>query len=250
MKRGQTTIFIILAIVIVIGIIAVYYLQQPKTDKFFGMPENKIKVDNAKNLIQVCFEDSISNGLETIGFQGGYYEKPNLAYENKTILPGFLPYYYHQGQILHPSKSVVESELGKAVDAELENCKNIDQTNLDVTLSFKTPKTKASIKENEILFNINYPVIINLEEKSTTIFKHHQITRNSALNNILELANFMTESRAENPRFDCISCIAEKAESSNLYVDVYNFDSTTTIVGIYENYTLDEQALVFLNKFE
>ena len=59
----------------------------------------------------------------------------------------------------------------------------------------------------------------------------------------------MTESRKESPELDCISCLAEITEEKNLYIEIYNFDETTTLVGIYENYTLDQQTLMFLNKF-
>lgn len=71
-KLSQTTIFIILAILIAGTISGVVYFQQTKNQKFFELSENKAKLDNAKNLVGVCIEDSISNSLDAVGFQGGY----------------------------------------------------------------------------------------------------------------------------------------------------------------------------------
>ncbi len=245
-KNSQTTIFIILAILIAGTISGVVYFQQTKNQEFFELSENKAKLDNAKNLVGVCIEDSISRSLDTVGFQGGYYEKPKYNYQDEA-LNNFLTYYYYQGKILNPSKITIEKELEKAVNIELIKCKNIDTTGFK--LEFKSPKTKVSIKEKELLFNINYPITINVDEKSTTILRDYQIKRISGLNDILETANFMTESRKESPELDCISCLAEITDEKNIYIEIYNFDETTTLTGIYENYTLDQQTLMFLNKF-
>ncbi|MEK6872410.1 MAG: hypothetical protein AABW90_00170 [Nanoarchaeota archaeon] len=245
-KLSQTTIFIILAILIAGTISGVVYFQQTKNQKFFELSENKAKLDNAKNLVGVCIEDSISNSLDAVGFQGGYYEKPKYHYQDETF-DNFLTYYYYQGQILNPSKIIVEKELEKAVNAELDNCKNIEGK--DFKLEFRNPRTKVFIKEKELLFDIYFPVTIDIDGKSTALFRDYQINRISGLNDILETANFMTESRKESPELDCISCLAEITEEKNLYIEIYNFDETTTLVGIYENYTLDQQTLMFLNKF-
>lgn len=247
LKKAQVTTFIILAILIVGSISTVIYLQNTKTQEFFESSENKAKLDNAKNLVNTCIENSVSDSLQIIGFQGGYYEKPKYYYENNGLTDAFFTYYYYQGQILNPSKTIVEKELEKAVNSELEKCKNIEETGFE--LEFKNPKAKVSIYEKEILFDINYPISIIIDGKSTNIFKTHKINKVSGLNDILETANFMTESRKENPESDCISCLAEITEDKNLYIEVYNFDEDTTIVGIYENYTLEQQTFIFLNKF-
>ena len=247
-KNSQTTIFIILAVLILGAIAGTSYLQQSKKTEFLSLKENKDKIDRARNLALVCIENSVSTSLDKIGFQGGYFEKPKYYYKDE-FTENFLTYYYHQGEISYPSKAVVEKELSKAINEELGLCNELKSEEDNFELKFGKPRTITKINEKDISFDIIYPVIISINGESTTIFRDHKINRISALNNILETASFMTESRKESPETDCISCLAKMTEEKNLYMEVYNFDEDTTIVGIYENYTQDQQSLIFLNKF-
>ena len=95
----------------------------------------------------------------------------------------FIPYYYYEGQILNPSKIIVEKELEKAVNAELDNCKNIEGK--DFKLEFRNPRTKVFIKEKELLFDIYFPVTIDIDGKSTALFRDYQINRISGSKEIL-----------------------------------------------------------------
>ena len=78
---------------------------------------------------------------------------------------------------------------------------------------------------------------------------NEKISKDSALDDMINLALFMSQSRLENPGMDCISCLAEQAEQTNLYIDVYNFNEDSVIVGIYENFTESKQTLIYLNKY-
>ncbi len=239
-KRSQTTVIIILSILIFGSVLLLFYFN--KSDSRDLLPENKARVDNAKAIVSFCIENAISDSLERVGFQGGYYEKPEYYYDLGDY---FLTYYYYHGKILSPSINKIEGELEKSVSEELLDCRELET---DFELDFGKPKTRAFIRYNEIEFNIDYPVIINLDDDSTTIFKRHYITRESALRDMTDMAVFMTESRKDS-EFDCISCLSKMAEEKNLYLDIYNFNDDT-IVKIYENYTIDEQSLMFLNKFD
>jgi len=249
MKRGQTTIFIILAIVVAIITIVLFSQNQIS----FINPEIKVQVDNVKNQINNCFDDSILKSLEIIGLHGGYYEKPSTkVYEGNRTLSDlnheFITYYYYEGQIIPPSTIIVEAELSKALNDNLQVCFSLIET--DLSFDYDNLKVKTELKEKEILFDIGLKVTVSSDEHTANFNIKEKINKKSALGDILNLAIFMTESRTDNPEEDCISCLAKIAEDKNLYVDIYNFDESTTLVGIYENYTLDEQQLIFLNKFK
>ena len=49
-----------------------------KIEEFFPIPENKVKVKNARAVVLARIEDSISASFKKIGVQGGYYNKPNI----------------------------------------------------------------------------------------------------------------------------------------------------------------------------
>jgi len=261
MKRGslkaQTTIFIILAIVIITIIgSTTYTINKSKKinldEEYFSNIQIKSSFNNLKTEILNCLDESTEISLKIIKLQGGYYDKPEYAFE--TELPPeenqkFIPYYYHETLILNPTKSEVEKELSKAVIKELTNClEKIETQNFN--LDYKTLKTDTKILNKEVKFTvISY---IQIEKENHIInfeLIDHPVLIESKLNDILDLASYMTESRKDDPLNDCISCIAKLAEEKDLYVYIENFEELTTVVAIYDLKTEDE-LFVYLNKFK
>jgi len=73
---------------------------------------------------------------------------------------------------------------------------------------------------------------------------------NSSLNEIIEVADFITESHTSNPDLMCINCITELAKERKLYVDFIAFEEDTTLVMILENRTMEQPYVFeFLNKY-
>ncbi|MFH1358957.1 MAG: hypothetical protein ABIH37_03660 [archaeon] len=248
MKKGQTTIFIIIAIVIIVIAVFFVVLQQSKTNKFFSASENQVLINNLKTQVNYCIETSIMTSLEKIGDQGGYFEKPDYAYQNESISVSFLTYYYFEDKILNPSKQQIETELEKAFDSELKRCTDLVSIE-GLNLKFRLLNPNVLINKNQVLFNPSLEVNIKSQRYAMNLNFNQEITKDSSLSDMIDLALFISQYRKENPGFDCISCLAELSEEKNLYTEVYNFDESSVLVTIYENYTLNEQYLVFLNKY-
>lgn len=250
-KRGQTTVFIILAIVIV-GVIAggTYIYTQNREEasrQYFSQASIKPTFDSIINGVQTCEEQTANDALETIGVQGGYYNKPNEVFDLGDV---FVPYYYKEGQLLAPDKVVIEKELSAYVDAKLTNCLN-EINYPDFKISYNIPRTITNIKEKEVTFNTNLPIIIGREKYRLTVqLKDYPVAINSELNAIIDLANYITDFHEEDPSLYCITCINELAETSNLYVDVLESGDNEVIVIISENHTSPEPySFEFMNKY-
>ncbi|MFH1358817.1 MAG: hypothetical protein ABIH37_02945 [archaeon] len=256
MKRGQTTIFIILSIVIIAVVVVLIFVinnKEKTVDDYFLSSEVKAMMDSLIVEVQGCAEETSINALDTIGFQGGYYNKPEKAFEvsdpDELEILDFIPYYYYEGQILVPTRNNVENELSKAIDSELRDC--LDNIDSELDFSYGNSKSLVEIKDKEVIITIKQDIKIQREEHTTTYrLEDNPIVLESGLKDILELADYMTESRKEEPNKDCVSCIADVAEEKNLYIEVTNFDEVTTLVTIYEEYTEQQQLLMFLNKFK
>lgn len=118
-KRGQVTIFIIIAI-LVIAVVALF-LTIPKLSKGIGIQ----KTENPEQFIQTCLEDSIKDNVNTISLQGGTFEPENYYLYNNEKLD-YLVYtneYYTLGSVQVPFvEQHVENEIKKSIEGDVDSC--------------------------------------------------------------------------------------------------------------------------------
>ncbi len=252
MKRGQITVFIILGILI-LGIIvgAGYFVNLRAKEKsdldFFSQTEIKLQTDNIQSNIFECTNQITLAALDTIGLQGGYYIKPENTFEFGT---NFLPYYYNQGILTMPSNQEINNQLSEFVNKNLNLC--LDDLNFpNFELIYKTPKTKTLIKEQEVLFEIDLPISIKNQDKILKLeLEDYPVSQPSALNNILEVASFITNSHQTDSKTYCITCVAELAKQKQVYIQTTNLNDNSVLVIIGENKTSENPYLFnFLNKY-
>jgi hypothetical protein len=252
MKRGQVTIFIIIAIFIVVAVISLIFLVKTKSSseldkEFFSQANIKPSLQNIQSFILDCLDETSKDALDVIGVQGGYYTKPEKAYDLQWV---FIPYYYHRGEFLMPSKQKIESELNNYIDDQLGDCIANGDFN-DFRLDYSSSRTRSMIKPGEVLFEIDMPVQINKEDNVVTLeLGDYPVSRNSSLYEILEVAEYITNSHKRDPELYCISCVGEMAEERDLFVDIMRFTEDSMMTVISENHTSSEKySFVFLNKY-
>ena len=132
-KKGQVTIFIIIAILIVGSVIAYFMLRDDVGVE--GVPSNLAPIYEA---FLSCLEDETLVGIDLLGTQGGYIELPGfepgsdyMPFSNHLDFVGNqIPYWYYvSGNNVQkeqvPSKSGMESSLGDFVAERISGC-NLD----------------------------------------------------------------------------------------------------------------------------
>jgi len=118
-KHGQVTIFIIIAIVIlVIGVLIFLFYPQIKTGLGF---EEK----NPSAFIQTCIEEEIENSVNELSLQGGSLAPEHyILYDNAKV--EYLCYtgeYYKTCVMQQPMlKEHIESEIENEIKTEVKNC--------------------------------------------------------------------------------------------------------------------------------
>ncbi|MBI2043425.1 hypothetical protein HYT25_03485 [Candidatus Pacearchaeota archaeon] len=136
-NRGQLTIFVIAAIVIV-GIIGMIYFFFPSVLVNLGVVSG-----NPSAFMQDCIEEEIQNNVETISLQGGSLEPENfILYKDQKI--EYLCYngnYYLPCVMQQPLlKQHIESEIERGIknqeDVCFENLKDsFERRGFDISLS-------------------------------------------------------------------------------------------------------------------
>ena len=251
-KRSQTTIFIILAIVIVAVVVGVFLISRVSVRTDLDDTFSKLGITSQASAVQSsifeCIEQTSQDALTFIGIQGGYYNNPNRYFDLSWAI---IPYYYDKGDFLMPGNEVIQNELGLYVDDNLDFC--LDELPYDdFTIKYRSSKTGVLIGNKDVSFTVDSRITFEKSGLSSEFeIGKYPVEIESALSDILEVADYITESHREDPDFICISCVADMAEIRNLYVDMIDFgDEQTTLVVISENYTsADPYIFEFLNRY-
>jgi hypothetical protein len=173
-KRGQVTIFIIIAIIIIVlGVLI--YLFYPQIQSWIS-PESK----NPGAFLQNCLEDEIENTIELISLRGGSMN-PEHFVMNDNEPAEYLCYtnaYYETCVVQQPMlKTHIESEIKTEIAEEVDICL------ADLQNSFEDEGYDVSIQEGDVIVEL-------LPERIVTTLTHK-----------------LTLTRADSERYDSFNII-------------------------------------------
>jgi len=250
-RNAQTTIFIIIAIILITVIIGIIYLNQTKNQKDLEKIFSRLKINKQASAVESsiieCSNEISKQALETIGVQGGYYNKPSKSFDLGWT---FIPYYYYEGEYLMPKTEIIEKELSDFIEANLETCiKTIETESFEI--KHKDSITETEITKNQVTFKIN-PVFTLTKDDRSSEFKmgEHPVIIESKLSDFLEVAYYITESHKQDPENICLTCLSDFALEKELEIEALDFaDETNVLFVISTNKTSDPNMFEFLNKY-
>jgi len=210
-KKGQVTIFIIIAIIIV-GAVAAFFALRDSLNTG-GIPAS---IEPIHTNIISCLEDTSEEGLVYLSLHGGYYEVPketSILYFTEDI-----PYYYLNSKKYVPSIETVEEELEKYVSENLDKCLDLDifrEQGFNITE--RIPSISTAINEENIIIKMVYPLLIE-KGRTKTQLKDFKIELDSNLKILLDASKEVVNSYSEKPSFICLTCL-ENISNRN-YVEI------------------------------
>lgn len=195
-RKGQVTIFIILAVVIVAAIIAYFLLRSTGTSSLSK------EMQPVYNYYQSCLERHTEQGISLLGEQAGYIYVEELDFVSGSSYKPFssqldffgqpVPYwmYVSGNNILakqKPTLASMEKELETYLEDNLDNCDFEDYYSQGYDISFSEGKVNVQIKEDRVEVSIDSPFEIDLEEQTATV-NEHDLSVNSKLGKFYSLA--------------------------------------------------------------
>lgn len=187
-KRGQVTIFIIIAIII-IGVVVGFLLLRGK----FGIVKIPASIQPVYNSFLACLEDKTKVGIDILESQAGYIELPKFEPGNRympfssqlNFLGNPIPYWYYvSGNNIQkeqvPSQSDMEKSLGKFINEKIRECNYDNYYNEGFEIIQEEPKASVSIKNNNVAIRLSMNLKITKGE-DTALIGTHQITVKSNL---------------------------------------------------------------------
>ncbi|MEM2933172.1 MAG: hypothetical protein QW622_03140 [Candidatus Pacearchaeota archaeon] len=240
-KKGQVTLFIIIAILIVAAGIAGYFVYQN-----YQKAQEQIKMQTflpVKQVIDDCFNISSNDALFISGLQGGYTEPKQFLETNLSKIA----YWYYEGRNIQPSIEDVENEISSYINIALPLCFSLNAPKT-FELDYDKARTTTTIKENEILFAVDFPVIAKQQELSIK-FNKFDTKIDSNFSKIYQIASEIVENEVSNPDYVPIS----NYTLSNFDILIMPYDTKTLIYAIVDNSSLiyeQPYILMFANKFK
>jgi hypothetical protein len=184
--KAQVTIFVIVAILIVAGIVSFFFLR----DKIViqQIPEEFQPIEQA---FLACIQETTQVGVNTLSQQGGYIDLPNFE-PGSTYMPSSnmldyagmgIPYWYYISgnnivKTQFPTKQNMQNSLSTFLDKNLK-CDFSQFTQQGFEISLGEIKSEMGIANNQVNAEVISSLIIKKEEKSIEIKSHKTNIRTS-----------------------------------------------------------------------
>ncbi|MBI4210876.1 MAG: hypothetical protein HY544_05215 [Candidatus Diapherotrites archaeon] len=163
MKKGQVTVFLIAAVIILlIGVAFLLYLNKP-----FRFAGSASAQDAINRFVLQCIENTAAKGVRELGLQGGYYRLPSGHFEKGDY---GIPYYFDRGADFSPSIGTLESEFSDYMDDRLPGCADFSEFGKQgVLVSAGNPSTSTGIQANRIVLSIAYPLTARVGDETVSL---------------------------------------------------------------------------------
>jgi len=238
-KGGQLTIFVIVAVVIVIGIASFYLVK----DTFLNKPIEGSEV--VKGSLVDCLEFSTHNALYIVAYQGGYNTAPR---KNFSFSPTFFPYYYYEGANLMPSLDLLEEEMGRHVVENLGSCLN-DINGAGFDLNYAVSSVDVEVTREGVEFVVDMPVVLSKGEETMIVdMKKFPVFHETKLLDIFEISKYFIEDQMEDPELYCISCINRMAVDAGINFYLFPILDDVVMVMAFEDKE-NPVTFNFVNKY-
>ena len=214
--KGQVTIFIIVA-VLIIAIVILFFSFRGKIQK-----ENP-ETAQIQNFVQECLDETSEFAVFDIAEKGGYEDPSKIS---STVVFN-TPYYLKDNKILMPSREKIQEEISKYVVKQMDFC--IDEFALFPGYNIAEGKiiAESKIEPERVLVDINYPLTIiksdsrfKLEDFNSEIPARFGIVYDAITEFIIQSKNYQGV---------CISCLVNISSENNLRSSFSDYDNKTTI---------------------
>lgn len=203
-NRGQLTIFIIIAIIIV-GTIVVFFVFRDSLI-FTQIPA---EIEPVYTTFLSCLEEDALVGINVLESQAGYIEIPDFEPGSRYMpfssqldfLGNPIPYWYYvSGNNIQkeqiPSKNNMEEQLGDFIEEKISNCRFDEYYEQGFEITFEESEIDVIINDNVVKLNMDMDLSIVKGEESVLIGKH-KISVNSKLGTLYDSAKKIYEIEQE-----------------------------------------------------
>jgi hypothetical protein len=201
-KKAQVTIFVILALIIIVGIILLFLFKSP-------IESTVIDEKNPQSFIDSCVREATEEAIDILSEQGGdiiplgstMYESRNISYlcYNANY---YIPCVNQKPMLIDH----IESEIDDYIKPKVEDCFNLlkselEQENYEIEIGSMDLTTE--LKRGQVLVNINRDFKISKGD-DVRKFTSFKIKLTHPIYNLAEIALEIAKQEAEYCNFDIL----------------------------------------------
>jgi len=238
MKRGQVTLYVIIAIFIVAAAGFVVYTQR----EFFGIKVGVNPVIRPIDIsVQSCLKQTVENGIYLIGMQGGYAKIPAYSFETNFST---VAYGYVQGRNIFPSKDAVAKQLSDYINTMLPECVDFGNWS-DFTANPGKVISVVLIEDDAVLVSVNWPVSLT-KLGATYSLNKFSLKVPVRLGFMHSSAALIINRTVSDPNHIDLSTFIDINDKYNITVDVVPFNNTLVYFLTDSNSFLFEKPYNFI----
>ena len=260
-KGGQISIFIILGILIVGGVITIIItngnVKESLTKFFSGKSGVSYKVDEVKKEIQRCLDISLEDSINVNAMSGGYFIlTDNFIFYNSDFddMQRKVPYYLDDGARTI-SVEELEKEMSSSMKDNFVSCFNPEKFDLNVSYDYGKMDIDTKFTKDKVLIEVKFPVGVSFGDDNF-LLDNFEISQESNYFALYTFAKEITEFQNEQGNNLCLSCINDKAKKDGIKLknqESYGVDENEWIIIYYlikyNEITKKNEVFSFAHKF-
>ena len=221
-RKGQVTLFVIIAAVIVVAILAFIFLRGGDETSTQNLePDFQV----VRNFVDSCLSDTAHDAVYYIGQSGGYFLLPDASTETQ------IAYYLDQGDNIMIQRYDVEKELSGYVETMLPFCFENFADYGDYEIVGEEPKVTSLMEEGKVSFELDYTLSVRKGDK-TILLKEFE---SEVPVDLLRIHSFAEEYiKEQQPTSDalCLGCLNNLVGKYDLQVRMHEYDSNTILFAV------------------
>ncbi len=252
-RRGQVTVFVIIAIVLVAGVALFFVFRDNLFDE-----DIPVEMQPVYNNFLDCVRENTFVGIDVMESQGGYIKVPEFEPGSRhspfgsqlNFLGNAVPYWYYvsgngveKQQV--PTKNEMQEQLADFVEDQIYDCgfDEFYEQGFVVRLG-QDPEARAIIEDNKVSVAVDFDLAIEKTNDSVVVDKH-EISVDSELGSLYDAARdvyayeqenlFLEEYAVDNLRMYApvdgveLSCSPSVWNAEEVFDDLENAIETNTI---------------------
>ena len=194
-KKGQVTVFIIIAIILVASVSLFFIFRDTITQN--NIPTS---IDPVYTLFLSCIQEDTQEGIARLESQAGYIDLPDfepgsqhMPFSSQLDFLGVaVPYWYYvSGNNIQkeqvPSQTEMEKQLGEFIDGKISNCDFQDFYDEGFLISLGKPETSVKINGDSV--EVSVDLLMNVSNgEDTAVIKTHKVNVASKLGTLYDSA--------------------------------------------------------------
>ncbi len=227
-QRGQTTIFVVLGIVIIALVAAGIYFRgvsektaaEKEADIAKALPED---IANIRKSVSECAQFTLEDAVAHTGLFGGFTEPKEGA-----LFTGndFVNYGYAERKKMLPSVLEMQEKIAEYINEFVPDCIFIENEKFDIT--FPEPKASVSILDKKVAAEVEYKAVIKSGEDTFTLSEPFAAETAVRLKQMHEAASKIVGKAAEKPESISVDYLLTLGEE----IDVMPIDEQNVVYRI------------------